>query len=81
MADSLFPKPKSVSTLRAYYKDRLAIPDPDKLHYELFGEHDRARIILMSAMLEDALVLRVLESVKTRVTDDLVDFVLGLKGL
>ena len=50
MPESLFPTPKSVKTLRAYYKDRLAIPNPEDLHDELLVGHDRARVILTSAL-------------------------------
>lgn len=50
--------PGSVKTLRRFYKDRLSMPDSSKLIAELSGESDRASIILMASMLDEALTFR-----------------------
>jgi hypothetical protein len=55
MADSLFPPSGSVKKLRAYYQDFLSELDIDHIRRELFGESDRAKVILSSTILEDTL--------------------------
>jgi hypothetical protein len=51
----MFSTPGSVKTLRAYYKKRDIPPSPEYLKAELQGESDRAIVILLSALLDDAL--------------------------
>ena len=51
--------PRCVDTLRKSYKNRLKVPDKYSLQGELAGESDRSTVILMSALLEDALTLRI----------------------
>lgn len=55
MTSRMFETPGAVKTLRAYWKDKIALPDPVKLAEELHGESDRALVILVATILDDAL--------------------------
>jgi hypothetical protein len=80
MADTLFPTPGSVKTLRRYYKDRLTIADTEDLRSELFGESDRAKIILVSTILEDALVYRIMTSLTFKPDEKESDYIFRFDG-
>lgn len=58
----MFNTPKSVKSLRAYYKDRLAAVSDAQLMAELNGESDRAAVILASSILDDVLTFRLCKS-------------------
>jgi hypothetical protein len=49
--------PKPVKALRNYYKDRFKERDTDVLLADLMDESDRAAVIIMASVLEDALAL------------------------
>jgi hypothetical protein len=51
--------PNSVRSLRAYWRDRMVPPDIAAIAAELRGESDRASVILMAALLDDALVFMI----------------------
>ncbi len=51
--------PNSVKTLRRAYKDKTTRPNTEKLLAELKGESDRAAIIHISALLDDALSITI----------------------
>lgn len=53
----MFKTPKSVKTLRAYYKNRDVSPNLDHFAKEIQGESDRSLVILLTAILDDALTL------------------------
>jgi hypothetical protein len=54
--------PRSVQTLRASYKYRLRILDGEAFKAELTGESDGSCVILVSALIEDALTHRIVRS-------------------
>jgi hypothetical protein len=63
MPETLFPTSKSIKSLRGYYQDKLNELDVESIRSELFAESDRAKIILVSALLEDLLDYRLEESI------------------
>jgi hypothetical protein len=80
MADSLFPPPGSVKKLRAYYQDFLSELDIDHIRRELFGESDRAKVILSSTILEDTLDYRIEQSIKITVTPSQGKYIFRVDG-
>jgi hypothetical protein len=72
--------PGSVKSLRRYYRDRLAVPDQFKLQGELAGESDRSAIILLAALLDDALVFRLIAGLSFEPTGDEVERIFRFEG-
>lgn len=77
---SIYNTSKAVRTLRAYYRDRTASIDHEALENELIGVSDRASVILGSAMVEDALVYRILLSFKCTLNDEDINKTLRFEG-
>ena len=50
-----FTTPKTVKTLRDYWKDKLTPRDPASIAAELQGESDRAMVILVGTVIDDTL--------------------------
>lgn len=56
--------PKSIAALRNYYRDRTKPRDPDALLADLQKESDRALVVIMAAVLEDALTLKLAQKMR-----------------
>ncbi len=56
--------PKSIAALRNYYRDRTRPRDPDALLADLERESDRALVVIMAAVLEDALTLKLAQKMR-----------------
>jgi len=72
--------PGSVKSLRKFCKDRLRIPDGYALQGELAGESDRASIILMASLHDDALTYRILKNLRFNPTEDEADHIFRFEG-
>jgi hypothetical protein len=72
--------PASVKSLRRYYRDRLAVPDKFSLQGELAGESDRSAVILLAALLDDALVFRLLAGLSFEPTANEVEHIFRFEG-
>jgi hypothetical protein len=68
MTDSLFPGTKAVKRLRKYFNDILSELDDEHVRAELFGESDRAKVILSASLIDDLLDYRIEQHIKIPVT-------------
>jgi hypothetical protein len=80
MVDSLFPRPKSIKTLRKYYRERDIAEDPESYRDNFRKETDRAIIMLTSTILEDVLAYRLSQAFCHDVRDEDIDFVFRFEG-
>jgi hypothetical protein len=80
MANSLFPVGGAVKALRAYHKERLSEIDFDDLLLRLHKETDRAKIILLSTILEDLLEYHIASCIKVKLTPPQTEYVFRLDG-
>jgi hypothetical protein len=76
----LFPVPGSVKTLRDYYKEPIGSIDFDKLHEELNNESDRAKIILLSSILDDMLTYRMEHCININLTEKQWEYIFRFEG-
>jgi hypothetical protein len=76
----MFNTAESVKTLRGYYKEKLSTVTLDQIYDELYGESDRAKIILVSTLLEDALIFRISQHLSFKPTDDELDYIFRFEG-
>lgn len=72
--------PGSVKSLRKFYKDPLNLPDKYSLQGELAGESDRASVILMASLLDDALMYRISKHLCFEPTREEFDKVFRFEG-
>jgi len=71
MSNSLFSTPPgSVKTLRAYHKEPLSSINFDDTLAQLNDESDRAKILLLSAILDDLLTYRLENCIKVDLTNE-----------
>lgn len=73
-------KPNSVKTLRASYRDRLRMPDPDVFLKEMMGESDRAAIILSASALDDLLLYAIALKLSCNPTGNEIDYIFRQAG-
>lgn len=76
----MFTTPKSVKTLRQYYKNRNVPPSPDYLKAELQGESDRAIVILLSTLLADVLTWNIAKHLTFEPTEQQYDHIFRFEG-
>ena len=79
MIRDLFETPKSVTSLRAYWK-MPGLPDPAEMAQELLGESDRAAIILAGSLLDDALKYRISQSLAIEATEKQITSIFDYPG-
>ncbi len=72
--------PASIKTLRRSYKDRLKLPDQYNLQGELAGESERASIILLATLLDDALITRLSQCLCFRPEESEFEHVFRFEG-
>jgi hypothetical protein len=70
----------SIKTLRRFYKDYSRLIDVEAFQKEVMGESDRATIILISAMLDDALSFRIAKHVICPIDDEQYDYIFRFEG-
>lgn len=80
MADPLFPANATVRRLRDYVNDPLAELDDENIRAELFGESDRAKVILSAAILDDALSYRIEDHIRVATTPAKMKHILRFEG-
>jgi DNA-binding MltR family transcriptional regulator len=73
-------RPGSIKTLRASYRDKLKMPDPERLLKEIEGESDRAAIILAAAMLDDLLLYAIAMKLSFEPTGDEIEHIFRQAG-
>lgn len=56
--------PKSIAALRAYYRDKTKARDPDALLADLEKESDRALVVILGAVIEDTLTLKLAQKMR-----------------
>jgi hypothetical protein len=76
----MFKTPNSVKGLRQYYKDRLGIPSVEHFEAEITGQSDRAFVILLTSLLDDALTYRLSRSLVFPVDEPKYDYVFRFEG-
>jgi hypothetical protein len=76
----MFNTPKSVKSLRAYYKDRTAPASIDHLTQEVTGESDPAFVILLASILEDVLIHRVAKHLSFTPNETEFDHIFRFEG-
>jgi len=80
MLAGLFPTRGSTKRLRAYYRERLTVINFDELLLRLHQESDRAKIILLSSILDDLLEYRLSKRIKPSINTEQTDYLFRFEG-
>jgi hypothetical protein len=80
MSNSLFSIPGSVKTLRAYHKERISSINFDEVLARLNNESDRAKVILLAAILEDVLAYRIETCINVNLTEQQWEHIFRFEG-
>jgi hypothetical protein len=72
--------PGSIKTLRRFYKSRLGKPKLGDFRKELIGESERASILLIATLLDDALTYRISQALSFTATEEEYDYIFRFEG-
>jgi DNA-binding MltR family transcriptional regulator len=80
MTTDMFNTPGSIKTLRRYWKNRIAPRDPTGLASELVNESDRAIVILVATILDDALTELLAKRIIISLDQKQLDYIFRFEG-